>query len=89
MQKKIMFEDDYRWNNQQIMMDVHPKKMQLMVGPWLIIHAENEQSWRMQFKNSNERYELWRLPVKQTIDHDWCILIKTIQWWERSWLSLN
>ena len=80
MQKEIMIKVEYRWNNQQIMMDVHPKKMQLMIGPWLIIHAENDQSWRMLFKNSNEGYELGRLPVKQKIDHDWCIFIKTNQW---------
>ena len=78
--KKSLFKDGYRWNNQQIMMDFLPKKTHWMIGPWLIIHAENDQSWRMLFENSKERYELGRLPVKQTINHDWCILIKTIEY---------
>ena len=55
------------------------KKTQWMIGPWLIIHTENDQSWRMLFKNSKERYELGQLPVKQTINQDWCILIKTFE----------
>ena len=58
---------------------VFTQRTQWMIGPWLIIHAENDQSWRMLFKNSKERYELGRLPVKQTINQGWCILIKTFE----------
>ena len=61
----------------------------LMIGQWLIIHAENHQPSGRLFKNSNEECGLGRLPAKQRIDHDWRILIKTNEWYDPSWLSLK